>query len=168
MAEGDLPAMQAHEHGRAGGRRARGDDGAALVEFAIVVPIFFLLVFGIMEFGWAFYQSLDVRHGAREGARLASVNYKTTASPTPADQATQIVDELCSRMDAGDADIDVQITRTGGAIGDELVVTVSKDLEQLTGFLGFVLDGKTIDEQVHSRIEQPATWASMGTAQACP
>ena len=48
-------------------------------------------------------------------------------------------------------------------MGDELVVTVSKQLQQLTGFLGFALDGATIDEQITSRIEQPATWASMGS-----
>jgi Flp pilus assembly protein TadG len=148
-------------------RPRRGDRGAALVEFAIVVPVFFLLVFGIIEFGWAFFQNLDVRHGAREGARLASVNYKTTANPTPADQTTQIVNELCARMDAGDVDIDIQLTRTGGAVGDELVVSVSKELQQLTGFLGPVLDGKRIEEEITSRIEQPATWQSMGSAVAC-
>lgn len=147
--------------------RARGDRGAALVEFAIVVPLFFLLVFGIMEFGWAFYQHLDVRHGAREGARLAAVNYKTTANPSAADQTTQIVTELCNRMDAGDEEIDIQLTRTGGAVGDELEVTVSKDLQQLTGFLGFALDGVTISEDITSRIEQPATWESMPSAVAC-
>lgn len=155
------------EGGRDMRGRARGDRGAALVEFAIVVPLFFLLVFGIMEFGWAFYQHLDVRHGAREGARLAAVNYKTTANPSAADQTTQIVTELCNRMDAGDEEIDIQLTRTGGAVGDELEVTVSKDLQQLTGFLGFALDGVTISEDITSRIEQPATWESMPSAVAC-
>jgi Flp pilus assembly protein TadG len=149
-------------------RRGRGDGGAALVEFAIIVPVFFLLVFGIIEFGWGFYQSLDVRHGAREGARLAAVNYKSTASPTPADQATEIVTELCDRMDAGDTEIDVQLTRTSAEVGAEFVVIVNKDLDQLTGFLGFALNGKTIDEEIHSRLEQTATWASMGSAQTCP
>ena len=71
-------------------------------------------------------------------------------------------------MDAGNAEIDIQITRTGGDVGDELEVTVSKELQQLTGFLGFALDGVTIDEQITSRIEQPATWASMGAAVPCP
>ncbi|MEQ1787579.1 MAG: TadE/TadG family type IV pilus assembly protein [Acidimicrobiales bacterium] len=138
------------------------------MEFAIVVPFFFLIVFGIMEFGWAFYQNLDVRHGAREGARLAAVNYKETAAPTPANQTIEIVNELCARMDAGDAAIDIQITRTTGAVGDELVVRVSKELEQLTGFLGFALNGNTIDEEITSRIEQPVTWATMGAPQPCP
>ncbi|MGQ0830344.1 MAG: hypothetical protein ACT4OV_01565, partial [Microthrixaceae bacterium] len=110
---------------------------------------------------------LDVRHGAREGARLAAVNYKTTASPSPSDQATQIVNELCARMDSG-SNVSVQLTRSTGAIGDEFTVAVTKPLDQLTGFLGFALNGKTLSSSVDSRFEQTATWGSMGSAQACP
>jgi Flp pilus assembly protein TadG len=138
------------------------------VELAFVLPVFFLLVFGIMEFGWAYFQQLDVRHGAREGARLVAVNYKTTAAPTPADQTTQIVNELCDRMDSG-SDVSVQISRSGtAAVGQRFDVTVTKPLDQLTGFLGFALNGKTLTSHVQSRIEQTATWQSMGSTQACP
>lgn len=148
--------------------RGRGGKGAALVEFAIILPVFFLLVFGIIEFGYAFFQQLDLRHGAREGARLAAVNYKTTASPSPTDQTTQIVNELCDRMDSG-GNISVQITRSGSAaVGQEFTVTLSKPLQQLTGFLAFALNGKTIGSTVDSRIEQTASWATMTTTQACP
>ena len=77
------------------GNRHRADRGAVLVEFAIIVPIFFLLVFAVVEFGWAFYQQLDVRHGAREGARLAAVDFQSTASPSPSTQVAEIVAETC-------------------------------------------------------------------------
>ena len=149
-------------------RRCHGDDGAALVEFALIAPLFFLLVFGIIEFGWAFFQQLDVRHGAREGARLAAVNYKTSASPTPATQTDQIVDAVCDRMDSGD-NITVLITRSGtSAVGQEFEVTIEKPLDQLTGFLGFALNGVDITSHVESRLEQTATWESMGSAEPCP
>ena len=149
-------------------KRCQGDDGAALVEFALIAPLFFLLVFGIMEFGWAFFQQLDVRHGAREGARLAAVDYKTTASPTPATQTDQIVAEVCERMDSGD-NVTVQITQSGtSAIGQQFEVTIEKPLDQLTGFLGFALDGIDITSHVESRLEQTAGWESMGSAETCP
>lgn len=55
--------------------RPRFDDqGAALVEFGLLAIPLFVILFGIIEFGWAFYQQLDVSHGAREGARIAVVN----------------------------------------------------------------------------------------------
>jgi Flp pilus assembly protein TadG len=148
-------------------RRCGGDGGAALVEFAIIVPVLFVLIFGIIEFGWAFFQQLDVRHGAREGARLAAVNYKTTASPTPADQVTQIVNETCSRMDSGDS-VTVEVTRSGAAVGDELTLTIEKPLDQLTGFLAPFLNSVDLHSTVNSRLEQNATWQSMGSPQACP
>ena len=149
-------------------RRGTGDEGAALVELGIILPILFLVVFGIMEFGWAYFQQLDLRHGAREGARLAAVNYKTTAFPTASDQTTQIVNEVCDRMDSGGSTT-VQIDQVaGGAVGAEIQVTVQKPLNQLTGFLDFALGGITLSSTVNSRVEQTATWADMGSAQGCP
>lgn len=54
--------------------RAGGEDrGAAALEFALVVPVLLLLIFGIIEFGLAFQAQLALTHGAREGARLAAV-----------------------------------------------------------------------------------------------
>lgn len=49
------------------------DRGATLVEFAIAVPVFLLLVFGIINFGWIFHGYITLTGAAREGARLAIV-----------------------------------------------------------------------------------------------
>ena len=53
---------------------APGDDGAAAVEFALVSPILFLLLFGIITFGMVFAQQLSLTNAARQGARVAVVN----------------------------------------------------------------------------------------------
>jgi Flp pilus assembly protein TadG len=55
-------------------RRVRGEEGAAAVEFAIVVSLLFTIIFGIMEFGLAFFQLQNLRSAAREGARAAAVS----------------------------------------------------------------------------------------------
>lgn len=47
------------------------DRGATLVEAALVLPIFFLLVFGLLEFGFGFKDWLSINHAAREGARVS-------------------------------------------------------------------------------------------------
>ena len=56
-------------------RRERGsrDRGAAAVEFALVVPLLFMLVFGIIDYGRFFFDSISLRQGAREGARQGVV-----------------------------------------------------------------------------------------------
>jgi Flp pilus assembly protein TadG len=48
--------------------------GTALVEFALVAPILFLVLFGLLDFGKAFNYWNDETHLAAEGARWAVVN----------------------------------------------------------------------------------------------
>lgn len=59
-------------------RHNRGDQGAAAVEFALVIPVMLLVVFAIMEFGFAFTQSSALASGARQGARYGVVNLLST------------------------------------------------------------------------------------------
>lgn len=59
-------------------RRRRGDQGAAAIEFALVVPVMLVIVFGIMQFGFAFVQSASLANGARQGARYGVVNLLST------------------------------------------------------------------------------------------
>ncbi len=56
--------------GRRGFRRTRG---AALVEFALVLPLLLLLFLGILEFGVVALQELTLVQVAREGSRQASL-----------------------------------------------------------------------------------------------
>lgn len=56
--------------------RARGRDrerGASLVEFALVVPLLTLFLFGIVQFGIAYDKQQSLNSAAREGARTASL-----------------------------------------------------------------------------------------------
>jgi Flp pilus assembly protein TadG len=48
------------------------DRGAAAVEFALVVPVLLLIVFGIIDFGRLLNAQLQVSEAAREGARASS------------------------------------------------------------------------------------------------
>ncbi len=56
------------------GLRAR-DRGAAAVEFALVLPLLLLLVFGIIDFGRLLNAQLTLTQAAREGVRLAALGY---------------------------------------------------------------------------------------------
>ena len=50
----------------------RSERGANLVEFAMVAPFLILLLVGVVEFSWTLATNLDVKQGAREGARLTA------------------------------------------------------------------------------------------------
>lgn len=52
---------------------AHRDRGAAAVEFALLLPLLLLLVFGIIDFGRALNAQITLTQAAREGARLAAL-----------------------------------------------------------------------------------------------
>ena len=94
---------------RAGLRRARARDerGAAAVEFAIVASLFFMLVFGIIDFGFAFHSWNNAANAAREGARKAAVDsnvgditQRVRDAAVTLDQSKLTVQVLCSRNGA--------------------------------------------------------------------
>jgi hypothetical protein len=51
--------------------------GAAVVEFAVIAPLFFMMVFGIIEFGRALMVQQILTNASREGARRAIVEGAT-------------------------------------------------------------------------------------------
>jgi Flp pilus assembly protein TadG len=53
--------------------RARGEEGAAAVEFALIVGVLAMLIFGMLQFGLAFFQLQNLRAATREGARAGAV-----------------------------------------------------------------------------------------------
>lgn len=65
-------------------RKVRDDSGQALVEFALVLPILLMLVFGVIEFGRAWNASQVLTDAAREGARnmVVANDTMTTAKVT--------------------------------------------------------------------------------------
>ncbi len=72
----------------AGSRNRRRDSeagGQTLVEFALVLPIFLLVVFGLLDVGRLVFTNAALSQAAREGARLAAVEAAWVGdSSTPA------------------------------------------------------------------------------------
>jgi len=54
-------------------RKRRREDGAALVEFALILPVLVLLLFGLIDFGFIYNDFLSLRQGVRDGARQGAV-----------------------------------------------------------------------------------------------
>ena len=139
-------------------RRNKSERGANLVEFALVAPLLMILIFGIIEFSWVFAQNLNVRHGAREGARLAAVDF------------TPLVPETCARMDiVSGAEVTIAGTElngtTGFGPGDEVAVTVDAPTQPITGMFTTWLPTNLVST-VSIRVEQPSTWTNGTTS--CP
>ena len=62
--------------------RRRRSRGQSLVEFSVSVPVFVMLLFGMLEFGFAFSHNLTLEYSTREGARTgAALGPGTTNVP---------------------------------------------------------------------------------------
>ena len=145
----------------------RAERGAAAVEFAVIAPVLFALLFGIIDFGWAFSQNLDVKHAAREGARLAVVN-----SGQGADPAARL-DSLIAQMRARSTELDddetevyvaladgpVDTDSTPDGIGDSVIVCMRYPLRSITGATTTFLDGH-LTTKVVMRMEKIPNFAT--------
>jgi len=99
-------------------RRCRiNRQGAAAVEFALVAPLFFLMVFGMIEFGRMIMVQQVITNASREGARIAVLDSQT---PT----ASQVVDYLESAGISGEIVTINPAEPTSAAYGEPVTVTV--------------------------------------------
>ena len=100
----------------------RRSDGVAMTEFALILPIFMVIVAGLLGFGRVFFYWIQANHVANETARWAIVDLNPYA-PTTLQQAA--ADSSSSEFNS---DTTVCITRQGTTlkIGDPLTVTVAK------------------------------------------
>jgi Flp pilus assembly protein TadG len=109
--------------------RLGSEDGASLVEFALILPILALLLFGMIDFGKAFNYWIDETHLANEGARWAVVNKNPGAGSLQqyiADQAT--TNELRNGGTASvpnPAEVCISFPNGTSNVGDPVLVTVS-------------------------------------------
>jgi Flp pilus assembly protein TadG len=62
-------------------RRHRDERGTALVEFALVAPILFVILFGIIEFGFVFKDSLTLTNMTRSGVRTGAAAGNSITDP---------------------------------------------------------------------------------------
>jgi Flp pilus assembly protein TadG len=65
--------MRLHRSGDGMATKRRRTRGQSLVEFALVLPVFLLLIFGIIDLGRFVYMNSTISQAAREAARVASV-----------------------------------------------------------------------------------------------
>jgi Flp pilus assembly protein TadG len=73
-------------------RRDRRSRGQSLAEFALVIPIFLLLMVSLFDLGRAVFAYNSVTNAAREGARFAAVNQSSSLIIQHAIAQTQIAE----------------------------------------------------------------------------
>ena len=136
--------------------------GAAAVELALVIPLFMLMTFGLLEFGHAWYIQHGLTNASREGARYGIVyrNIPGTSSRQPPEGLTNptiegLVKNYLGNFFSTDFTDTVQVSLDNGgatAPGTPLTVTVSVPKNWfilqflIPGITAFTLEAKTVME----------------------
>ena len=98
---------------------ARGQRGAALVEFTLVLPLLLLILLGILDFGKAINYWMDENQLAGVAARYAAVNQTPGGGGSLCDQVVAQADTEQLRTGAS-----VSVTPGGSDIGDPIEARV--------------------------------------------
>jgi Flp pilus assembly protein TadG len=115
------------------------EDGAAAVEFALVLPILLVLLFGIIEFGMILYYQGVVASASREGARHGIV----VSRPTDVKVWTENYSQDFLPSPSGAA----VVTYGSGLTGTPLTVTVNYDYSYIV--IANLIPGLTSDGKIH-------------------
>ncbi len=120
-------------------RFLRREKGQAMVEFAIVLPIFILVLCGILDFGWYFFHTLLIENGAREGARYGAVNAANSNC------AALVETKVESMIPTTVKELDVDVTfSTPSRTDGDIKVSVRGTVYTLTPVLGIFFENQKI------------------------
>lgn len=135
-------------HGRLAARLG-SERGAAAVEFALIVPVLLLLLFGIIEFGRVYNTQIELTGAAREGARTMAIGNNPAAARAAARAGAPslnpaLTDEQLAVATNGANP--ASCLKAPGAANLSVTVTASYPLTFLTGMFGktITISGKAV------------------------
>ena len=105
----------------------KNENGQAVVEFALVLPILLLLLCGIIDFGWIFGNQLLANNATREAARYTAIHYYDSNTDNDGVIAAGIVASRAPTLSS--PSVETQ------ASGDSITVTVTSQVSVLTPLL---------------------------------
>ncbi len=115
--------------------RARSRRGANAVEFALTLPAFVAVLFGIIEFSWMFNQRALVLGAMRTGCRTGAIQHPE-AGASPEDAATDAITAgLAARGFRCDERCTVTVIAQGVSPFETITCRVAYDYDGLTGLM---------------------------------
>jgi Flp pilus assembly protein TadG len=124
----------------------RSDRGQTMVEFALVVPVLCLVIFGIIQCGILYNNYITLTDATRVGARKAAVSRQTA---DPVGLATTATKNAASGLTS--PPLTVTVTATAWSPGAD--VTVEATYPYSLNILGMVVASGTLKSKTTERVE---------------
>lgn len=134
-------------------RRLRGEDGQAMLEFALVLPIFLLILCGMLDYGWLYYNQLALNNICREGARYAVVS--TAEDHTTDGIQRHIENYVEDTYPMQDIEVTVTYSKPLDPLNGDVTVTAQKEFRYITPLISTVTgeQSRMLTAQVVMRVE---------------
>lgn len=117
----------------------KSERGAVAVEFALVVPVLFLLIFGVVEFGNIYNVQIQLTSAAREGAREMALGGDAAAARAAAISAAPTLSPAMTPSQ-------VAVTPAACAPSQNTTVSITYPVSSITGLFptGVTLRGSAV------------------------
>jgi Flp pilus assembly protein TadG len=114
--------------------------GVAAIEFALVAPVFFLLMFSLIEFGRMMMVQQSLTNAAREGCRTAALATTNNSSDVESAVRNYLQSVISNAADVDEVHVTVPASLASVASGTDLTVTVDVEYSDVSwlplGYLG--------------------------------
>lgn len=127
--------------------RMKNEQGQTMTEFALVLPILVVLLFGIIQFGIAFNNYVTLTDAVRAGARKAAVS-RNLSDPAGACKAAVLA--AADNLDKTDLSTNLSCSSTWAPASD---VTVTADYNYDISLLGWVVWSGRMKSEMKERVE---------------
>jgi Flp pilus assembly protein TadG len=123
----------------------RNEKGQSMTEFALVLPILALLLFGVIQFGIVFNNYIQLTDAVRAGARKGAVGRHL---PNPQGAVIQTVRDASTSLNQSDLNVSVTSSWQQGTD-----VTVSASYPYSISLLGLVVRSGRMNSTTKERVE---------------
>ena len=130
--------------------QARSENGQAIVEFALVLPILMAILLGIIQFGIVFNNYITLTDATRAGARKAAVSRFLNDNGASAKQAVQ---DSASGLNISVLTPTISVTSSPDWNTPGGVVTVSASYPYNLNILGWTVVSGNLNSTTHERLE---------------
>lgn len=120
----------------------KSEKGQSLVEFALILPLLVLLLFGITDFGRIFHAYLTIDHAGREAARQASIG-----------KGNGDVIDSAEEKAAGIDLTSVTVSPEPRTPGTDVTVTITYEITFLTPVISGIVGPITLSDSTVMRVE---------------
>jgi hypothetical protein len=143
-----------------------------VIEFALIAPLLFLLIMGMIDFGNIYSNQISLRQGVREGARQGAVkNWGTTSCTLNSFNGTPPSSDIQNLMCTVKNRIGITpssniytkvVFDPSYGLNNGLIVCAQMQAQSLSGFTTQFISGVYLKTKVEMNVEQAAATETAG------